>query len=73
MIILKFVGACVMLITTAKIMTNLMPRPPGIIFLGHSYGQKRWKLYNLDNKKLFASRDVQGYEDNFPFDQGEDQ
>lgn len=37
------------------------------VFLGHSHGQKAYKLYNLDTKQIMVSRDVMFYEYIFPF------
>ena len=39
------------------------------VFLGYPYGQKAYKLYNLESKKVLVSRDVIFYENCFPFDQ----
>lgn len=37
------------------------------IFLGYSYGQKGYKIYNLHTHLLFTSRDVQFYEHVLPY------
>lgn len=37
------------------------------VFIGYSYNQKRWKLYDLETKKYFVSRDVKFIEHKFPF------
>ncbi|GAA0149435.1 transmembrane signal receptor [Lithospermum erythrorhizon] len=37
------------------------------VFLGYPFGKKGWKVYNLDTKELFVSRDVQFAESVFPF------
>ncbi|RVW46987.1 Retrovirus-related Pol polyprotein from transposon TNT 1-94 [Vitis vinifera] len=37
------------------------------VFLGYPFGKKGWKLFDLDTKKLFVSRDVKFFEDVFPF------
>jgi hypothetical protein len=37
------------------------------LFLGYPYGQKGYRLYDLDRHKIFVSRDVLFYEDQFPF------
>ncbi|RVX15466.1 Retrovirus-related Pol polyprotein from transposon RE2 [Vitis vinifera] len=37
------------------------------VFLGYPFGKKGWKLFDLDTKELFVSRDVKFIEDVFPF------
>ncbi|RVW61844.1 Retrovirus-related Pol polyprotein from transposon RE2 [Vitis vinifera] len=37
------------------------------VFLGYLFGKKGWKLFDLDTKELFVSRDVKFFEDVFPF------
>ena len=37
------------------------------IFLGYPSGQKAYKLYDLDTKKIFINLDVHFFEHNFPF------
>lgn len=37
------------------------------VFLGYPNGKKGWRVYNLDTKKIFYSRDVVFFEDTFPF------
>lgn len=37
------------------------------IFVGYPYDKKGWKLYDLENKEFFVSRDVKFYEDKFPY------
>ncbi|XP_074302539.1 uncharacterized protein LOC141634162 [Silene latifolia] len=37
------------------------------VFIGYPYGQKAYKLYDLDNHKVFVSRDVLFHENIFPF------
>ena len=38
------------------------------VFLGYPYGKKGWKLYDLDRKVIFVSRDVVFQETTFPFE-----
>jgi len=37
------------------------------VFVGYPYGKKGWKLYDLETKEIFVSRDVEFCEDTFPF------
>ncbi|KAL6322939.1 hypothetical protein AAG906_022777 [Vitis piasezkii] len=37
------------------------------VSLGYPFGKKGWKLFDLDTKELFVSRDVKFIEDVFPF------
>ena len=37
------------------------------IFVGYPFGQKGWKLFDLDSKVFFVSRDVKFFEDELPF------
>ncbi|WOH00045.1 hypothetical protein DCAR_0519401 [Daucus carota subsp. sativus] len=38
------------------------------IFVGYPYNKKGWRLFDLDTKEFFVSRDVKFFEDLFPFD-----
>lgn len=37
------------------------------VFVGYPPGKKGWKLFDLDNKNYFVSRDVAFFENEFPF------
>lgn len=37
------------------------------MFVGYTFGKKGWKLYDLDTKTFFVSRDVKFFEDIFPY------
>ena len=39
--------------------------------VGYPYGKKGWKLFDLDTKDFFVSRDVKFFEDIFPFKEPE--
>lgn len=43
------------------------PRAFKCLFLGYSFGKKAYRVYDLTTHKVFDSRDVQFYEDIFPF------
>ena len=38
-------------------------------FVGHPFGKKGWRLYHLENKEYFVSRDVKFFKTIFPFQQ----
>lgn len=37
------------------------------IFVGYPFGKKGWKLFDLDTREFFVSRDVKFFEDIFPY------
>ncbi|XLR43461.1 hypothetical protein S83_028121, partial [Arachis hypogaea] len=37
------------------------------MFVGYPHGQRRWKLFDIDNETFFVSRDVRFVEVDFPF------
>ncbi|GAA0167597.1 hypothetical protein LIER_22488 [Lithospermum erythrorhizon] len=37
------------------------------IFVGYPFGKKRWKLFDVESREYFVSRDVVFYENEFPF------
>ncbi|XP_021751699.1 uncharacterized protein LOC110717342 [Chenopodium quinoa] len=41
------------------------------VFLGYPFEKKGWRLYDLESKKFFVSRDVKFVEDVFPFGEPE--
>ncbi|CAH9121069.1 unnamed protein product [Cuscuta epithymum] len=43
------------------------PRGLKCVFLGYAYSQKGWKVFDLDTKRHFVSRDVSFVETIFPF------
>jgi len=43
------------------------PRALKWVFVGYPYGPKGWHVYDLEHHKVFTSRDVIFYEDQFPF------
>ncbi|RVX10006.1 Retrovirus-related Pol polyprotein from transposon RE2 [Vitis vinifera] len=47
--------------------TNLQVEVENVCFLGYPFGKKGWKLFDLDTKELFVSRDVKFFEDVFLF------
>lgn len=42
------------------------------VFVGYPFGQKGWRVYDLDAKEFFVSRDVKFIEDVFPFSSPDD-
>ncbi|KAK2979325.1 hypothetical protein RJ640_013289 [Escallonia rubra] len=39
----------------------------GAFFVGYPYGKKGWRLYDLETREFFVSRDVDFYETKFPY------
>lgn len=39
------------------------------VFVGYPYEKKGWRLYDLETKTFFVSRDVQFFENHFPFNE----
>ena len=37
------------------------------VFIGYPYGKKGWKLFDLETKEIFVSRDVEFIETKYPF------
>lgn len=37
------------------------------VFVGYPFGKKGWRLFDLENKSFFVSRDVKFFENQFPF------
>ena len=46
---------------------NFDPRVIKCVFVGSPYEKKGWRVYDLEHRKIFTSRDVIFYEDQFPF------
>jgi len=38
------------------------------VFLGYPYGQKGWRAYDLERRRIFTPREVIFYKNNFPFE-----
>ena len=47
--------------------TKFNPRAVVVVFVGYPVGYKGYKLYNLETRQFFISRDVKFCESIFPF------
>lgn len=43
------------------------------VFVGYPYGQKGWRVYDLESHEFFVSRDVIFSKNQFPFHENEKQ
>ncbi|KAM2881066.1 hypothetical protein COP2_014191 [Malus domestica] len=61
------VFGCLTYATTVHPTHKFEPRAHRCVFVGYPTGHKGYKLYNLETKTFFISRDVKFHETSFPF------
>lgn len=66
-------GACPLPIIKKTNGDKFASRSRKCVFVGYLFGQKGWKLFDLDTKEFFVSRDVIFFfEEVFPFQSSDD-
>nr|KYP48259.1 Retrovirus-related Pol polyprotein from transposon TNT 1-94 [Cajanus cajan] len=65
--LLKSFGCLCFAATLSSQRVKFSPRSTTCVFIGYPLGVKGYKLYDLQTKKIFLSRDVMFHESTFPF------
>lgn len=65
--ILRVFGCLCFVKNQSRMIDKFRSRTRKCIFVGYPYGKKGWRLYDLENKDFFVSRDVIFCEDKFPY------
>jgi len=64
---LKVFGCLHFMTTPNQRRGKFQPRARACVFMRYPFGQKGYKVMDLDTHKFYVSRDVIFHEDNFPF------
>ncbi|GAA0153319.1 transmembrane signal receptor [Lithospermum erythrorhizon] len=67
MLALRIFGCLCYAANRPRIKDKFGPRSRKCVFVGYPFGQKGWRLFDLDTHEYFVSRDVVFFEDKFPF------
>lgn len=67
---LRVIG-CLGFVTSIQKGYNFEPKAKKVILLGYAASQKGYKMLNIESRRLFVSRDVIFYEEEFPFQTSE--
>ncbi|GAA0186956.1 transmembrane signal receptor [Lithospermum erythrorhizon] len=63
---LRVFGCLCYVANRPRIKDNFAPRSRKCMFVGYPFGQKGWRVFDLETREFFVSRDVEFCEDIFP-------
>lgn len=64
---IRFFGCLCFASNTIPLKDKFAPRAFRCVFLGYATGQKAYKVYDVENERVFTIRDIIFYENEFPF------